>query len=43
MEMDPREIRIATMWPITDWPTVWKNLTEAPVPVEKSGVVKGDK
>jgi hypothetical protein len=37
MEMDPREMRIITMWPNTDWHTVWKNLTEAPVPGEKKG------
>jgi hypothetical protein len=31
METEPREMIVATMWPQINWPTVWKNLDEAPV------------
>jgi len=27
-----KEMRIINLWPQTAWPTVWKNLGEAPVP-----------
>jgi len=29
---ESKEMRIASLWPQTAWPTVWKNLGEAPVP-----------
>jgi hypothetical protein len=34
METGPREMRIITIWPITDWSSVWKILAETPVPGE---------
>ena len=34
METGPQEMRIITMWPNTDWSSVWKNLAETPVPGE---------
>jgi hypothetical protein len=34
METGPREMRIITIWPNTDWSSVWKNLAETPVPGE---------
>ena len=33
-ETGPREMGIITMWPNTDWSSVWKNLAETPVPGE---------
>jgi len=29
---ESKEMRITYLWPQTAWPTVWKNLGEAPVP-----------
>jgi hypothetical protein len=34
METGPREMRIITIWPNTDWFSVWKNLAETQVPGE---------
>jgi hypothetical protein len=31
METESREMRIFTLWPQTNWPTLWKNLDETPV------------
>jgi hypothetical protein len=36
MEIGPRQTRVSTMWPTTDWFLVWKNLAETAV----TGVTK---
>jgi len=35
MEVEPREMRVTTIWQTTDWSSVWKNLAETPVAGEK--------
>jgi hypothetical protein len=30
-ETESREMRVVTLWPQTNWPTLWKNLDETPV------------